>query len=282
MCDFSSGQSVINNVSFMSSIIHFQTFTFHLRLYLSSLTQLFWLSINQSAFQRRLEDRQTHARTRTHIYCMYMQHINNLLIYAYIYTVYWQLATAFNVSDVYLGVSVWWLMPWKATVSVRAEPVRQKVVDLVLCSPLALHSHRRPDAEGAGKHQRTTRESKTPDKARPHSARVKNKHEECQCLWGRERRLKIYIYSESVRDQTAKLIRSSFKPCAAAFPQFPHLATYRLSTSAIAMKTPGWPAVTSPWARVPATRRKGLVRLPRAKMWARFTHDPSVLAHEKT
>lgn len=126
-----------------------------------------------------------------------------------------------------------------------------------------------------------TSESKTLDKTRPHSTRVKNKHEECQCLWGRERRLKIYIYSESVRDQTAKLIHSSFKPCAAAFPQFPHLNMYRLSTSAIAMKTPGWPAVTSPRARVPATRREGLVWLPWAKMWDQFTHDPFLLAHKK-
>lgn len=138
-------------------------------------------------------------------------------------------------------------------VSVCAAPVSQKVVDLVLCTTLTRHSHLRPDAEDMGKNQQDQ------DKARPHSARVKNKHEECQCLWGRERRVKIYIYSESVRDQTAKLIHSSFKLCAAAFPQFPHLTTYRLSASAIAMKTPGWPAVTSPRARVPATRRKGLV-----------------------
>lgn len=152
---------------------------------------------------------------------------------------------------------------------------------LVLCTPLIRHSVTwalKPRTWGK---TNMTSESKTLDKTRPHSARVKNKHEECQCLWGRKRRLKIYIYSESVRDQTAKLIHSSFKPCAAALPQFPHLTTYRLSTSAIAMKTPGWPAVTSPRARVPATRRKGLVWLPWAKTWAQFTHDPFLLAHKK-
>lgn len=36
-----------------------------------------------------------------------------------------------------------------------------------------------------------------------------------------KRHLKIYIYSEPVRDQTAKLICSSFNPCSAPSPQFP-------------------------------------------------------------
>ena len=38
---------------------------------------------------------------------------------------------------------------------------------------------------------------------------------------GKKRHLKIYIYSEPVEDQTAKLICSSFNPCSAPSPQFP-------------------------------------------------------------
>lgn len=66
--------------------------------------------------------------------------------------------------------------------------------------------------------------SKMLDKIKSLSTKVKNQHEECQCLRrereGGERHLKIYIYSESVQDQTAKLICSSFNPCSTPSSQF--------------------------------------------------------------
>lgn len=164
-------------------------------------------------------------------------------------------------------------MPGIAALSVCAASVSQKVVPASVCA-LPIHSHQ--------ENRSRTSKSKTPGEIRPHSTKVKNKHEECQCLWGRERHLKIYIYSESARDQTAKLIRSSFNPCAAAFPQFPHLATYRLSTSAVAVKTPGWPAVTSPQAKALAARRKGSFDRLRQRCEPDSHTLPFVLTHTKS
>lgn len=88
-----------------------------------------------------------------------------------------------------------------------------------------MHSHLSPAAEAQENHCRNNK-SKTLDKIRSLSTKVKNQHEECQCLRrrrkrGRERHLKIYIYSESVQDQTAKLICSSFNPCSAPSPRLP-------------------------------------------------------------
>lgn len=87
MCDFSSGQSVINNVSFMSSIIHFQTFTFHLRLYLSSLTQPFSLANYQSINQLFRDVLKTDRHTHAHILYVYATNQQPSYICIHIYSI---------------------------------------------------------------------------------------------------------------------------------------------------------------------------------------------------
>lgn len=89
-------------------------------------------------------------------------------------------------------------------------------------SALPMPGHLSPAAEAQENHCRNNK-SKMLDKIKSLSTKVKNQHEECQCLRRekKKRRLKIYIYSEPVQDQTAKLICSSFNPCSAPSSQFP-------------------------------------------------------------
>lgn len=124
-------------------------------------------------------------------------------------------------------------------------------------------SHLSPAAEVQENRSRNNK-SKMLDNIRSLSTKVRNQHEECQCLHGggggeETGHLKICIYSEPALDQTVKLIRSSFNPRSAPSSLYtpPPLTEYRLSTPAIAMTTPGWPAVTSPRGRSLTITRYG-------------------------
>lgn len=123
---------------------------------------------------------------------------------------------------VFLRVCVWW---WKvariAAVCVCAaagQEVHASVVATTF-SALSMSSHLSLVAEVQENHCRNNK-TKMLDKIKSLSTKVKNQHEECQCLRRerKKRHLKIYIYSEPVQDQTAKLIWSSFNPCSPPSP----------------------------------------------------------------